>query len=232
MSLLGFGHARIGYGISFYRAFLRTYFRPRLRSRQVLSAALSWAGFSTVRTIMCQPASFVITKDRVFWSLRTDSHSAIITEYELHEHGSHGPKIVKVEITPPDGDYTRPLTEWVYKVDQDILPDWHDNADTESRSRDALDEWAAKRLLLSGHHVVEAGNHVFIYGSASAELYDSASATLFGSASAELFGSASAELYDHSTAHWYSSAERPVPSGPYAVVIDRTGDRAVCITNQ
>ena len=164
---------------------------------------------------MCQPASFVVTKDRVFWSLRTDSHSEIIAEYELHEHGSHGPKIVKVEITPPDGDFTRPLTEWVYKVDQDILPDWHDNADTESRSRNALDEWAAKRLLLSGHHVVEGGKRVFICDSASATLCNSASAT----------------LYDHSTAHWYSSAERPVPIGPYAVVIDRTGDKAVCITN-
>ena len=164
---------------------------------------------------MCQPASFVVTKDRVFWSLRTDSHSEIVTEYELHEHGSHGPKIVNVEITPPDGDFTRPLTEWVYKVDQDILPDWHDNADTESRSRDALDEWAAKRLLLSGHHVVEGGKRVFICDSASATLCNSASAT----------------LYDHSTAHWYSSAERPVPSGPYAVVIDRTGNKAVCITN-
>ena len=172
---------------------------------------------------MCQPASFVVTKDRVFWSLRTDSHSEIIAEYELHEHGSHGPKIVKVEITPPDGDFTRPLTEWVYKVDQDILPDWHDNADTESRSRNALDEWAAKRLLLSGHHVVEGGKRVFICDSASATLCDSASATLCNSASAT--------LYDHSTAHWYSSAERPVPIGPYAVVIDRTGDKAVCITN-
>jgi hypothetical protein len=29
---------------------------------------------------MCQPASFVLTKDGVFWSMKSDSHEDIIQE--------------------------------------------------------------------------------------------------------------------------------------------------------
>ena len=33
---------------------------------------------------MCKFASFVLTKGEEFWSDKSDSHEAIITEYDLH----------------------------------------------------------------------------------------------------------------------------------------------------
>ena len=49
---------------------------------------------------MCQFASFVITKGREFWSDESDSHTAIINKYNLHEDGPRGPNIVRIEISP------------------------------------------------------------------------------------------------------------------------------------
>ena len=56
---------------------------------------------------MCQPASFVLTKDAVFWSRFTDSHEEIIKESGLHADGAKGPNILRVEVVPPGYDTTR-----------------------------------------------------------------------------------------------------------------------------
>ena len=88
---------------------------------------------------MCQFASFVLTKDRVFWSNESESHTEIIKENNLHEMGSHGPNIIKVEIIPNKKIKVWPsLKAWKFVIDQDILPEWHDAATTEKRTRAAL----------------------------------------------------------------------------------------------
>ena len=88
---------------------------------------------------MCKFASFVLTKDRVFWSDKSDSHTEIINENNLHEMGSHGANIIKVEITPSATMKSWPSLEaWDFRIDQDILPKWHDAETTEKRTREAL----------------------------------------------------------------------------------------------
>jgi len=88
---------------------------------------------------MCRFASFVLTKDREFWSETTASHTDIISEHGLNEMGASGVNIVRVEISPTNKIKKWPsLKEWAYKVDQDMLPDWHDPATTEKRTRAAL----------------------------------------------------------------------------------------------
>ena len=88
---------------------------------------------------MCQFASFVLTKGRVFWSNESESHTEIIKENNLHEMGSHGPNIIKVEIIPNKKIKVWPsLKAWDFRIDQDILPKWHDADATEKRTREAL----------------------------------------------------------------------------------------------
>ena len=88
---------------------------------------------------MCKFASFVLTKDREFWSEKGDSHSDIISEHNLHEWGARGPNIVKVEISPTDKIKVWPsLKAWKFVIDQDTLPDWFDAAQAEKRTRAAL----------------------------------------------------------------------------------------------
>ena len=88
---------------------------------------------------MCKFASFVLTKDREFYSLTKDSHTTIISENNLNEWGTRGPNIVKVEISPTDKIKKWPsLKAWKFVIDQDRLPDWFDAKQAEARTRDAL----------------------------------------------------------------------------------------------
>jgi hypothetical protein len=99
---------------------------------------------------VCRPASFIITKSSVFFSTLGDSHEAIIRENTTHPDGARGPTIVRVEIVPPANRYDLPLDQWLYAVDQDILPDWYDAEDAERRARVALSDWAAHHIIRSG----------------------------------------------------------------------------------
>jgi len=88
---------------------------------------------------MCKFASFVLTKDREFWSETGDSYNDIIRENNLNEWGSHGPNIVKVEISPSNKIKNWPsLKAWSFRIDQDTFPEWFDAATVEKRTREAL----------------------------------------------------------------------------------------------
>ena len=88
---------------------------------------------------MCKFASFVLTKDREFYLPNSDSHSEIISANDLHEWGSHGPNIVKVEISPTGKIKKWPsLKAWKFTIDQDKLPTWADAETCEKRTRTAL----------------------------------------------------------------------------------------------
>src|SRR5580700_3205238 len=99
---------------------------------------------------MCQPASMVLTKDYVLWSMNTDSHTDICEEFGLHEDGARGPNVLKIEITPPDGDFAAPAEKWIYRLDQDIMPAWYDAVRDEARGRVALVDWINKRVIREG----------------------------------------------------------------------------------
>jgi hypothetical protein len=96
---------------------------------------------------MCEPASFVLTKDCVFWSMFTDSHEDIIEEHKLHADGVRGTNILRVEITPPRGNVAADAADWTFRLDQDIMPPWHDREEDENRTRIALIDWISARVV-------------------------------------------------------------------------------------
>jgi len=111
---------------------------------------------------MCSPASFVLTKDRVFWSKNTDSHTEIIAEHGLHDSccDFHA-NIVKVEIMPLNRDMRVPLDRWHYCSDQDRVPTWYNRGVYEPRVRAALRDWAAAKLHIGMQKVLylDTGEH-------------------------------------------------------------------------
>jgi len=96
---------------------------------------------------MCNPASFVLTKDNVFWSKNTDHHNEIMEENNLRDTFAGKPQILKVEITPNDGDLFSDINKWVFRFDQDILPDWANKEKDEKRTRGALQGWCERKLI-------------------------------------------------------------------------------------
>jgi hypothetical protein len=97
---------------------------------------------------MCKFASFVLTKDGVFWSDKSDSHEDIISEHGLHADGIRGPNILRVEIVP--GSKIKKFSQykdWEYRIDQDRMPSWFDAPKDEKRARQALKDRAKKGFL-------------------------------------------------------------------------------------
>jgi hypothetical protein len=109
---------------------------------------------------MCKPASFIVTHgNRAHWSVTTDSHHEIIAEHGLRETDARGDiALVPVEVTPPDGNLSLPLSKWSFAVDfaghSRDLPEWWDEEKAEKACRAALKDWAAVRLR--GWRVKEA----------------------------------------------------------------------------
>ena len=90
---------------------------------------------------MCKFASFILTKDREFWSA-SDKHEDIIAEHNLCALDGVEPGLVRIEILP--SETPRDLSTWNYEVDQDVLPEWtfDDDPELERRARAALERRA------------------------------------------------------------------------------------------
>ncbi len=70
---------------------------------------------------MCNFLSAIITKNDVFYDFDHDEHEALVTKHKLNDK-KNPPKFVRVEYVPTDiWDEKKP---WVFRVDQDIRPEW------------------------------------------------------------------------------------------------------------
>jgi len=156
---------------------------------------------------MCRPASMIVTKDRVYWSKQTDSHSEIRDEFSLpHETCAQRIKTVAVEIAPDDGNLARPIDEWVYRVDQGEVPKWYDAERDEGRVRAALKDWVAARLVLAGQEItVFSGESVYVYGG-TAKACGNATVKAGDNATVEACGNATVNAYDNATVNAYDNA--------------------------
>jgi hypothetical protein len=119
-----------------------------------------------VKKKMCRPASFVVSKDRVYWSKSSDNHEDIIRENNLKESNIRSEvQFVRVEICPPDEDFRKPLDQWQYRTDQDLLPDWYVGSEEEKRVRAVLPDWLKAKVILPEQSVDKVdGSVLAIYG--------------------------------------------------------------------
>ena len=187
---------------------------------------------------MCRPASLIITKERVFWSAKTDSHEQIIREFDLKDEVAGKITLVRVEITPPGGDLSLPLDQWQFHLDQDLLPAWYEKAAEEHQGRamDALADWAAQKIVREGVRVVRDAE-VYAFGSATVRASGSATVRASGSATVRASGSATVRAFDSATVEAFDSATvrasgstngviyscKSVSLGDAAALIDRRG---------
>jgi len=141
---------------------------------------------------MCIPASFVVTKERVFWSKNTDSHEEIICEFRLKEMDVRGtPTLVRIEITPPMADLGKPLTDWVYHLDrQDIRPSWYDAADVERRARSVLPQWRDAKVVGPGEvREKHTEGQIYVYGGTVQKVYNGGTVQkVYGGTVQEVYG--------------------------------------------
>ena len=172
---------------------------------------------------MCKPASMVVTAGpAVHWG-QTDNHSELIASLGLHEDGVRGINLVRIELTPPGDDLSKPLPEWDFRVDQDIVPEWWGAESGEAACRAALVDWYASRVVVAGVRTVSDGHtyaidsaRVTANGSARVTAYDAAQVTANGYAQVTANGYARVIAYDSAQVTAYGSAQ--VTANGYAQV--------------
>jgi len=91
----------------------------------------------------------VCQHNKLFWSITSESHTKIREDHKLPDNDTRIVN-VQIEIVPPDNDYTKPLEQWLFVVDQDRLPLWWDSKTAEAAVRAELPNWAKARLLIEG----------------------------------------------------------------------------------
>ena len=133
---------------------------------------------------MCRMKSGLIFKDEVFIP-DYDSHSQMLEELGIEDNKKNASsKFIRAELYPKNNDVFSPIETWVFRVDQDILPDWYVEKYDEERMRNAVKKWAEEHIhvgkdnlkISSGeNHYIKDCKNVFIYGSATVKnIYDSA----------------------------------------------------------
>ena len=163
---------------------------------------------------MCKPASFVLTKDQVFFSQDSDSHEDIILEFKLTPNTDEKIVLLQVEIVPPKEDYRLPLSKWYFKVDQDLKPDWFDAKTDEKRTRAKLKDWKKSHFITSGE-VSKGQSRIVLSGSVKvsggkAEFYGSSQGTVSGG-EAWFWGSSQGKVSGGDA--WFSGSSQGKVSG-------------------
>ena len=186
---------------------------------------------------MCKLKSAIILKDRIFMP-DYDSHSDMLTELGIKDdYLGASKKFVRAEFSPADGDVFSPVDGWVFKVDQDITPEWFSEEEYKPRMLEAVKEWAKTHIHIgiTGLKIDSGSNHcikdckdVEVYGNATVnEVYGNATVKwVYGNATVnkvcgkatvnEVYGNATVnKVYGNATVKWvYGNAA--VVSSAYA----------------
>lgn len=130
---------------------------------------------------MCRFKSGIILKDRVFVP-DYDSHTDMLAELGIEDTEKNAEtKFIRAELYPENDDVFTPIDRWVFKTDQDILPDWYIEEIDKGRMIDAVKTWAKNRIHIGTDNlVIESGGgycvkdckNVVISGNATVKYID------------------------------------------------------------
>lgn len=145
---------------------------------------------------MCQFKSALVLKDRIFLP-DYDSHDKMLQELGIKDNFTNASKVfVRVELSPADGDIFSDVDGWKLIVDQDILPEWWNEAERLPQLKELVETWMQKHTIYAGEREVSDGvwlakgsATVRVYGNATVNAYNSATVTAYNSATVKAYGS-------------------------------------------
>ena len=99
---------------------------------------------------MCEFKSGIILKNKIVLCPKDDeSHSNLLESLNIDDNYANAARVfVRAELIPPNGNIVKDISEWQYKVDQDIVPDWYENdrKKYEDDFRAMVEEWVSKNM--------------------------------------------------------------------------------------
>jgi len=101
---------------------------------------------------MCQFKSGIILRNRVVLTPDgNESHTDLLNQLGMEDNYMNASKaFVKAELIPKHGNRAADASEWTYRADQDIVPDWYEtNAGRyEMEFRNAVRDYMHKRICV------------------------------------------------------------------------------------
>lgn len=154
---------------------------------------------------MCQFKSALVLKDKIFLP-DYDSHDKMLQELEIEDNFTNASKVfVRVELSPTDGNIFSDVDGWKLKVDQDILPEWWNEAERLPQLKELVETWMRKHTIYAGEHEVADGIW-FATGIATVKAIGSATVRVYGNATVNAYNSATVNARDSATVNAYDSA--------------------------
>ena len=123
---------------------------------------------------MCKVWSGIARRDGRCFSMGNDpSHDEILFSAGLKDDTADKDEMAfaRVEIVPPGGDYSLPLSKWEFKVDEQVRPTWLAGKH-EVAARRALKSWAKEHIIRKGDREVRDGEFLVFVGRSTGEVSD------------------------------------------------------------
>jgi hypothetical protein len=150
---------------------------------------------------MCNFLSLIVTKDGdVFYDETTDSHEKIISDHKLIDdtNDKYKRQFVRVEITPPDNNVFKPVSEWNFKIDEGETPLWW-RAGLEKASRAVCTDYVNKIVFENKDGIEIKSGRAFVKKCSTVKAYGSSTVNAYGSSAVNAYDSSTVNAYDSST---------------------------------
>ena len=180
---------------------------------------------------MCQFKSALVLKDTIFLP-DYDSHDKMLQELGIKDNFTNASKVfVRVELSPTDRDIFSAVDGWKLIVDQDILPDWWNEAERLPQLKKLVKTWMRKHTIYAGEHEVSDGVWLAT-GSATVKAIDGATVRVYGSATGNAYNRATVMAYNSATVNAYGSAivtatDRATVNAIDSTIVTATGHATV-----
>ena len=103
---------------------------------------------------MCQFKSAIILKDRVFVP-DYDSHTDMLEALKIPDSYANAKTLfVRAELIPKNHDVFSDVSEWRFKVDQDIVPEWFVAEYEKERMIAAVKAWAKDHIFIGADGLI------------------------------------------------------------------------------
>ena len=100
---------------------------------------------------MCKFFSAIVVDEnkKLLWDYDIDSHAELLEKFHITDTTVF-PNFVSVEFTPPNGDvFGHDFTEWIFKVDQDLIPDWFEKEKAKALCLSSVKKLIDERFIIN-----------------------------------------------------------------------------------
>ena len=172
---------------------------------------------------MCKLKSGIILKDSVFVP-DYNSHTDMLEELKIKDTRENAERLfVRAEFYPKE-DIFSDVNKWIYRVDQDILPEWYVEEADKDRFIKAVKEWRKKHVLVGvdgitlsdgdtyyikdcKNVVVKNGSTVEACGNSTVEAYDNSTVKAYNNSTVEAFNNSTVKAFNNSTVKAYDNSK-------------------------